>query len=148
MAGPRLLDTEITTKAHNRARAGRHAPPQGKAKRTGTWNRRAPGSLAFVAPAVTWAAKCQTGGADVLAAVPGFHCGMPLARERRQQRRGVAARGVDREVDVFQRLLQRELGGEVTPVHLVELGVGERRVQRAALDDLRELLVADPEAIS
>ena len=34
------------------------------------------------------------------------------------------------------------------PVHLVELGVGDRRVQRAALDDLRELLVTDTEPVS
>ena len=33
------------------------------------------------------------------------------------------------------------------PVHLVELGVGDRRVQWAALDDLGELLVTDSEAI-
>jgi hypothetical protein len=89
----------------------------------------------------------QAGGADVLAAVPGGHGGMPLARQRGQHRRHLTARGTDHQVDVLQRPLQRELRGEVATVHLVELGVGERRVERAALDDLGELLVADAEAI-
>src|SRR5580693_3140956 len=90
----------------------------------------------------------QAGGADVLAAVPGGHGGMPLARQRVQQRQRLTACGVDHQVDVLQRPLQRELRGEVAAVHLVELGVGERRVQRAALDDLGELLVTDTETIS
>ena len=34
MAGPRLLDTEITTRNPQPRRAGRHAPPRGKARRT------------------------------------------------------------------------------------------------------------------
>src|SRR6266511_2969956 len=68
-------------------------------------------------------AECQSGGADVLTSVPGRHGGMPLDRERAQQRRDIAGRGADGEIDVFERPLERELGGEVALVHLVELGV-------------------------
>ena len=53
-------------------------------------------------------------------------------RERAQQRRGVTVGGADREVHVLQCPLERELRGIVLPVHLVELGVSDRRV-RAAL---------------
>src|ERR1700733_11545758 len=91
------------------------------------------------------AGQRQAGGADVLAAVPGVNGGMPLARERGQQRRRLVTRGADREVHVLQGPLQRELRGEVTPVHLVQLGIGNRRVQRASLDGLGELLVTDAE---
>ena len=52
------------------------------------------------------------------------------------QRRRVAARDVDRQVHVLERPLQRELGREIAPFHLVQLGVGDRRVQRTALDGL------------
>jgi hypothetical protein len=93
------------------------------------------------------AAECQAGGADILAAVPGGYGGMPLVGERGQEWRSVATRGTDHKVHILQRPLERELGCEVAPVHLVELGAGDRRVKRPALDGLRELLVTDTEAI-
>ena len=97
---------------------------------------------------VARAAECQPGGTDILAAVSGGHGGVPLAGERGQQRRGVAARGADREVNVLQRPFEREFGREVTLIHLAELGVGDRGVQRAALDHFGELLVTDAQAVS
>src|SRR5580658_2993307 len=108
------------------------------------------GSVHVSTSLVRWfsAGQGQPGGADVLAAVPGGHGGMPLARERGQQRRRLVTRDADREVHVLQRPLQRELRGIITAVHLVELGVGDRRVQRTALDDLGQLLVTDAEPVS
>jgi len=44
-------------------------------------------------------------------------------------------------------LTQPELRSVVAVVHLVQLGAGQRRVQRAALDDVGELLVADAEPV-
>src|ERR1700693_410078 len=77
------------------------------------------------------AGQGQAGGADVLAAVPGRYGSMPLARERGQERRCLAARRTDSQVYVLQRPLERELRGIVLPVHLVELGAGDRRIQWA-----------------
>src|ERR1700733_7267239 len=82
---------------------------------------------------VGWVGEGEAGGADVLAAVPGGHGGVPLARQRGQERRRLATRGTDREVNVLERPLQRELRGVVAAVHLVQLGVGQRGIQPEAL---------------
>jgi hypothetical protein len=61
--------------------------------------------------------------------------------------RSVALSGTDGQVHVLERPLQRELGSEITLVHLVQFRVGDRRVQRTALDRLRQLLMADIHSI-
>jgi hypothetical protein len=59
---------------------------------------------------------------------------MPLTGQRGQQRQPGPAAGVQGQVDVLERPLQRELGSVVTAGDLVQLGVGDRRVERTALD--------------
>jgi hypothetical protein len=61
-----------------------------------------------------------------------------LQGQRVQQRQGGAVRGGDRQVDVFDRPLQRELGREVFLLDLVQFGVSDRGIQRAAFDRLGE----------
>jgi len=76
------------------------------------------------------AAQLEARGADILPPVSIGHRRPPLPRQRVQQRQRVSARGVDRQVNVFERPFQRELGCEIGSLHLVQLGVGDRRVER------------------
>src|SRR5271166_2156287 len=78
--------------------------------------------------------QSQACGADVLPPVTGVHGRVPLPGQGGQQRQRAAVRGFDRQVHVLERPLQRELGCVVAPLDLVQLGVRDRRVQRAALD--------------
>src|SRR5712691_2794521 len=99
---------------------------------------------------LTWLRGCDAApaqreapGADVFPAVTGFDGGVPLTGKCLEQRQLVAASRGDRQVHVFERPFQRELGCEVAAFHLVQLGVGDRRVQRPALDDVAELALID-----
>ena len=107
-----------------------------------------PGGAASWAPAWpwfgAWSAQGQAGGADVLAAVPGGHGGMPLARQRGQHRRRLVPAALIARSTSFSAHSSGNSAAIITAVHLVELGVGDRRVERAALDDLGELPVTDP----
>src|ERR1700722_20278939 len=76
----------------------------------------------------------EPGDADVLPAVPRVDGGAPLPRERLEQRQPGAVGGRDRQVNVLERPLERELGGEVPAGPFVQLGVRQPRVERPALD--------------
>jgi hypothetical protein len=76
-------------------------------------------------------------------AMAGIYGRVESAGRRCQQRQVRATRGAERQVRIFQRPFQGELRRIVAPVRLVELGIGDRRVQRPVLDDLGQLRVAD-----
>jgi hypothetical protein len=75
--------------------------------------------------------------------VAGVNGCAPLAGQRGQQRQRVAARGRERQVHVLERPFERELRREVAAFDLVQLGVRDRRVERAALDRLGQAVGAD-----
>src|SRR5580700_10781096 len=108
----------------------------------GTEDRARPTSAAASRLSRTTAQR-EARGADVLPAVSRVDGGAPLAGERGEHgQRAVACRG-DRQVDILECPLERELGRKVTAGHLVQLGIGDRRVKRAAFYGLRQLCAAD-----
>src|SRR5208337_1518111 len=90
----------------------------------------------------------QACGADVLPPVTGIHGRVPLPGQGGQQRQRAAVRGLDRQVHVLERPLQRELRRVVAPLDLVQLGVRDGRVQRAALDRFGQPVGVDAQPAS
>ena len=88
-------------------------------------------------------AKREAGGADIVPAVARVHSIAPLARQCGKQWQTAVAGRSEGQVHVLERPLQGEFGGEIALFHLVQLGVGDRCVQRAALDGLGQLGVID-----